>query len=142
MFDKQIIDYLKLLHGFYNSMVIVVFIYQGFLGLRIRKGRKAGSHPSHIIKRHKRLGPILTIASMIGFLSGAVIVFIDHGHIYKYPLHFITGLLIVLSVVTVFLISKKIKSIDSKFRDIHFRLGIFILCLYIIQAFFGLGLLL
>lgn len=142
MVDKQTIAYLKLLHGLYNSLVISLFIYQGFLGLRIRRERKTGRRSLHIIKRHRRLGPILTIEGMIGFFAGIFIVFINYGHIFKYPLHFITGLLIVLSVVTVFLISKKIKANDSKFRDIHFRIGIFILCLYIIQAFLGLGILL
>lgn len=142
MLDKQTIAYLKLLHGLYNSWVISLFIYQGFLGLRIRRERKTGSRSFHIIKRHRRLGPILTIGSMIGFFAGIFIVFIDYGHIFKYPLHFITGLLVISSVSTTFLISKKIKANDSKYRDIHYRLGILILCLYIIQAFFGLGILL
>jgi len=140
--DKQTMVYFKLLHGLYNSMVIALFIYQGFLGLRIRRQRKVSMPAFNLSKRHIRLGPILVIGSMIGFFSGVLVVFIDHGYIFKYPLHFITGLLIILSVVTIFLISKKIKATDYVWRNVHFRLGIFILCLYFIQAFLGLVILL
>lgn len=142
MLYKEIIAYLKIFHGLYNSLMIFLFLYQGFLGLRIRRERKTGSRSFHIIKRHRRLGPILTIGSMIGFFAGIFIVFINHRHIFHYPLHFMIGLLIILSVSNTFFISKKIKADDSKFRDIHFRLGLFILSLYIIQAFLGLGILL
>ncbi len=35
-------DYLKILHGSYNAIVGLLFLYQGSLGLRIKKERKAG----------------------------------------------------------------------------------------------------
>lgn len=142
MIDKQIIAYLKLFHGFYNTMVMVLFIYQGFLGLRIRRERKAGIQSFHIIKRHRRLGPILIFVGVIGFFAGGMVVYLDHGHIFHYPLHFITGLLIVLSVITTFLISKRIKGIDDVWRDRHYVLGILIISFYLIQVFLGLGILL
>jgi len=141
MLDKQTIAYLKFLHGLYNTAVMVLFVYQGFLGLRIRRERKAGIRSFHIIKRHRKLGPVLTFESMIGFLAGVTIVYLDFGHIFKYPLHFITGLLIVLSVITAFLISKRIKGVDDLWRYRHYVLGILIISFYFVQAFLGLGIL-
>ncbi|MCX7794289.1 MAG: DUF4079 domain-containing protein [Thermodesulfovibrionales bacterium] len=142
MFSKETIAYLKLLHGLYNSIVIVQFIYQGILGLKIRRERKSSNFPEIIIKRHRILGPILTVESIMGFFAGITLVFVDYGFIFKYPLHFITGLFIILSVITTFFISRKIKADASLWRELHFRLGILILFLYVIQAFFGLGILL
>lgn len=142
MLDKEIMAYLKLLHGFYNSMVMFLFVYQGFLGFRIRRERKAGIQSFYIINRHRKLGPILIFASMLGFLAGGMVVYLDHGHIFHYPIHFITGLLIVLSVITTFLISKRIKGLDSIWRDRHYALGILIISFYLVQVFLGLGILL
>lgn len=142
MLDKQIIACLKLLHGFYNATVILLFVYQGFIGLRIRRERKAGIRSFNIIKRHRKLGPVLIFVSMLGFLAGGMVVYLDHGHIFHYQIHFITGLLIVLSVIATFIISKRITDADDIWRDVHFMLGIFILCLYITQVFLGLGILL
>lgn len=142
MLDEQTIAYLKLLHGFYNTAVMVLFAYHGLLGLQIRRERKAGIRSFSIIKRHRKLGPILAIESMIGFLAGVIIVFLDYGHFFKYPIHFITGLLIVLSVITTLIISKKIKGVDDLWRDRHYVLGILIISFYLIQVFLGLGILL
>jgi len=142
MLDKQTIAYLKLLHGFYNTTVMVLFVYQGLLGLRIRRERKAGIRSFSIIKRHRKLGPILIFLSIIGFLAGGAVVYLDHGHIFHYPLHFITGLLIVLSVIATFIISKRIKDADDLWRDRHYVLGILIISFYLIQVFLGLGILL
>lgn len=140
MLDEQTIAYLKLLHGFYNSMVMLLFVYQGFLGLRIRRERKAGIRSFSIM--HRKLGPVLAVASILGFLAGGMVVFLSHGHIFHYPLHFITGSLIVLSVITTFLISKRIKGVDDRWRDRHYVLGILIISFYFIQVFLGLGILL
>lgn len=142
MLDKQVVAYLKLFHGLYNSFVFIMIFYQGLLGLKIRRERKVGKISFFDIKRHKRLGPILTVLSPIGFFAGVTIVFLDHGHIFKYPLHFIMGLLIVLSVFTTFLISKRITGADDLWRNRHFVLGILIIFFYIIQVTLGLGILL
>jgi hypothetical protein len=51
--DRQYIDYLKLLHGSYNIVVALLFVYQGSLGWRIRTQRRAGNlRDASIIRRH------------------------------------------------------------------------------------------
>lgn len=142
MIDKQTISYLRLAHGSYNITVMFLFIFQGTLGLRIRKGRKSGIKSFEIIKRHRKLGPILAFMGGIGSLAGLTLVYIDYGNLLKYPLHLITGSAIVFSITSTFLISRKIKGPESPFRTLHFRLGILILSLYLIQVFLGLGILL
>lgn len=142
MIDKQLIAYFRLVHGSYNTIMIVLFIYQGLLGLKIRKQRKAGSQmPFKIIKRHRKIGPILALMGVIGFFAGAALIYLDYGRLLKYPLHFLTGLAISLLIATTFFISKKIKGSDSLWRNLHFKLGILILSLYPIQAFLGIGIL-
>ncbi len=137
--NKEIISYLKLLHGAYNTLVICLFVYQGSLGLRIRRSE---TKPFHIIKRHRKTGPVAAALGAAGFIAGVTIVYLDTGRILKYPLHFITGLVIVSLIITTYLISKKIKGPDKYWRNRHFALGILIICLYFIQAFLGLGILL
>ena len=142
MLDKQVIAYLKLLHGLYNSIVFIMIFYQGLLGLKIRRGRKSGKMSFSIIKKHTRLGPILTVESIIGFIAGLLIVFLDYGHVFKYPLHFIMGLMIVLSVLTTYCISKRIGAVDPIWRNRHYMLGILIISFYLIQVTLGLSILL
>ena len=142
MIDKQLIAYFRLVHGSYNTLMMVLFIYQGLLGLKIRKQRKAGNQmPFKIIKRHRKTGPILALMGVIGFFAGAALIYLDYGRLLKYPLHFLTGLAISLLIATTFFISKKIKGSDSLWRNLHFRVGILILSLYPIQAFLGVGIL-
>ena len=142
MIDKQLIAYFRLVHGSYNTLMMVLFIYQGLLGLKIRKQRKVGGQmPFKIIKRHRKIGPILALMGVIGFFAGAALIYLDYGRLLKYPLHFLTGLAISLLIATTFFISKKIKGSDSLWRNLHFRLGILILSLYPIQAFLGVGIL-
>ena len=142
MIDKQLIAYLRLVHGSYNTLMMVLFIYQGLLGLKIRKQRKVGGQmPFKIIKRHRKIGPILALMGVIGFFAGAALIYLDYGRLLKYPLHFLTGLAISLLIATTFFISKKIKGSDPLWRNLHFRVGILILSLYPIQAFLGVGIL-
>jgi len=141
MIDKEIIPYLRLAHGSYNMLIMLLFVYQGILGLKIKRQRLKGQQEFNVIKRHRRLGPILVLLGLSGFFAGVFLVAGDHGHVFHYPLHFITGSVIILFIITTFFISRKIKGIDSPWRVIHFRLGIFILCLYIMQVFLGLGIL-
>ncbi len=142
MVDQQTIAYLKLFHGFYNTAVMVLFLCQGFFGLIIRRERKAGIQSFKIINKHRKLGLVLTPVSIIGFLVGGIVVYLDHGYIFHYPIHFMTGLLIALSVMTTFIISKRIKGLDDIWRDRHYVLGIMIIAIYPIQVFLGLGILL
>lgn len=139
--DKQVIAYLRLVHGSFNIIVVLLFIYQGILGLKIRKNRKAGTPLFNTIKRHRKSGPLIALMGGIGFLAGVVLIYLDYGRLLKYPLHFITGMAIVFSIVSAFTISKKIKGSESPWRTPHFRRGILILCLYAIQVFLGIGIL-
>lgn len=142
MIDKQLINYLRLLHGSFNITIMFLFIYQGSLGLRIRKGRISLNQDFRPIKRHRRLGPILALLGVLGFFAGVALVYIDAGNLLKYPPHFIIGLAIASLIITTYTISRKIRSIDSPYRNLHFRIGIIILSLYLIQAILGLGILL
>lgn len=137
--SKELILYLKLLHGGFNSLVIMLFVYQGILGLKIRRSE---TKPVHIVRRHRKTGPIIAVLGALGFIAGMTVVFLDTGRILKYPYHFIVGLIIVSLIFTTYLISKKIKGPDPYWRNRHFALGILIICLYFIQAFLGLGVLL
>ena len=143
MIDKQIIANLRLVHGSYNIVMMFLFLYQGTLGLRIRRNRtKDVALDPTMIRRHRKTGPVLAVLGPLGFLSGASLVYIDYGHALKYPLHLFTGLAIAASIFMTFLISRKIKGPQAKWRNRHFILGIIILCLYLIQAILGLSILL
>jgi hypothetical protein len=137
--SKELILYLKLLHGGFNSLVILLFVYQGILGLRIRRSAKK---PVHIIRRHRKTGPIIAVLGALGFIAGMTVVFIDTGRILKYPSHFILGGTIVSLIFTTYIISKKIKGPEPYWRNRHFAIGILIICLYFVQALLGLGVLL
>lgn len=141
MIDKQTIAYLKLLHGAYNTVMMFLFMYQGLLGLKIRRQRVRGGQNFSIVKRHRKLGPVLALMGVAGFIAGMIVIYIDKGHVMEYPLHFLTGMSIALSITAAFLISRNIKGADSPWRTPHLIIGIVILCLYLIQATIGLGIL-
>ncbi len=134
--SKEIIEYMKLFHGTYNMSIMVLIMYQGMLGLKIRKSE---TPPVQIIKRHRKTGPFAVALGSSGFFAGLFIIYLDVGHIFKYPLHFINGLLIVAALVTTFLISKKIKGPDKLWRNRHFSLGVLIIMLYVAQVLLGIS---
>ncbi|NWF75164.1 MAG: DUF4079 family protein [Nitrospirae bacterium] len=136
---SPIINLLGYIHGTYNFFVFIAFIYQSIIGLRIRKERLQGNPPNiHTIRKHRKSGPIFAVEGVIGFLAGMTIVYIAEGHIMVYPLHFFIGLLITLSIIITLILSKKIKSRESKWRTLHLASGILIICLYVIQIFIGI----
>ena len=135
--SRESIEYLKIIHGSYNSLVLLLFLYQGFLGFRIRKSGR-----NDYIKRHRQIGPVAALLGVSGFFAGMTVIYLDAGHILKYPLHFITGLTIASLIISTYLISRKIKGPDTYWRNRHYAVGILILLLYFIQAFLGLGVLL
>jgi len=141
--NDSALPYFKYFHGLYNLLVILLFFYQANLGLKIRKDRLAGK-PLTIgaIKKHRRFGPFLSVIAVAGFLAGAGIVYLDEGHVFEYPVHFLTGLVIISLVCTTFLLSRKIRSSKAAWRDAHFAIGILILCIYLFQAYLGLEMLL
>lgn len=143
MISKETIAYMRLVHGSYNIMLMLLFVYQGSLGLRIRKVRTSGMTSGfNIIKKHRYNGPILALLGVIGFFAGAILVYIDKGHLLKYPLHLTVGIVIVFSITAAFFVSRMIKGSDSPWRTRHFVLGLFIICLYLVQVFLGLNILL
>jgi hypothetical protein len=142
MIDKQIIAYLKLIHGAFNTLVLLLLISQGWDGLKIRNIRRAGNPPDFkTIKRHRKNGPLFTILGCLGFIAGAIIVYLDEGEIFEYPIHFITGSVITFLLITTYLISKRISGAESRLRTPHFILGIGVLGIYLFQIFLGLEIL-
>jgi hypothetical protein len=142
MIDKQVLAYLRLVHGTFNTIVFALIVYQGMLGYRIRKARLAGIPAGNITRRHRKNGPVLVVLGIAGFFAGVVLVYLDQGHLLKYPLHFINGGLISISLVGIFLISRRIKAADTQWRTAHYSLGIITIFLYVSQLFLGLGILL
>jgi hypothetical protein len=136
-------DYLKLAHSLFNLVIMLFFIQQGWRGLKIRKLRVAGLPPDgSVIRGHRTNGPRLAILALCGYLVGATTAFIDHGHIFHYPSHFLTGTLLILLIGTTYLLSRRIKGRGPGGRTVHAALGVVILTLYPIQVLLGLSVLL
>jgi hypothetical protein len=143
MISRGLIPCLRIAHGFLNIAIAFLFFYQGWLGLQIRRHRKKGG-PSvfNPVRRHRKFGPIWVVFGLLGYLTGWALVYWDHGHLLQFPAHAFTGTAIAISISTTFLISRRIKSLNSPWRTPHFLLGLTILCLYLVQVFLGLGILL
>lgn len=140
--SEQAIAYLRYAHGAFNFTMMLVFLYQGRLGLSVRRGRKAGLPATASVRRHRRIGPVFMPLGVFGFLAGLTLVYLDKGHVLEYPLHFLAGLTLAVFLVCTFLVSRKIHRPDTPWRDVHFAMGVVILCLYPLQVFLGLGILL
>lgn len=141
MTDEQALSLLRLVHGSYNSVMVMLFLYQGYLGFRIRRNRKAGTPSPKLVRKHRRMGPFLAVFGVAGFLAGVVLAFLGHGYIAENPLHFSTGLLIVVLIIATFIVSRQITASENSSRNLHFMIGLLINSLYLIQAFFGLRIL-
>ena len=142
LIDKELIPWLRLGHGLYNSLVILLFLYQGWLGLRIRRARLAGAPlPVGAVRRHRKMGPVLAVLGIIGFSAGLVVVTLGERRYMENWHHLFTGLAIVLLLAATYHISRKIKGPDSSYRNTHLALGIAIICLYLLEAFLGIGIL-
>jgi hypothetical protein len=135
-------DVLKILHGAYNTLVMFLFFYQGYIGLKIRRERIQGkTRDFSIIRKHRKAGPIFAILGILGFFLGLVLVQIDKGHPVQYPLHFFVGLLLVALMVLMYYISRKIKSLETPLRAYHFAMGLILMVIYLAQVFIGLDVL-
>ncbi|OGW37381.1 MAG: hypothetical protein A2Y97_01255 [Nitrospirae bacterium RBG_13_39_12] len=136
-------EVLLYVHGSYNMLVILLVLYQGWLGMMIRKERPAGRPKvAKNIKRHRNFGPVLALMGILGFFAGVNIVYINYKRLIVYDLHFYTGLVISLLIIATFLISKKIRRSDLFWRTLHFYAGLVIICFYFIQAYIGIRMLL
>jgi hypothetical protein len=142
LIDSHLISNLRLVHGVYNAGVILLFIYQAGIGFAIRRARKAmAPMPFQTIKRHRKMGPLLTVLGILGFLIGLALIFVHTGHILKFPYHLFIGLILIALLLATYTISRKIKSPNSPYRTPHMLLGIVMLCLYLVEAFLGVGIL-
>jgi uncharacterized membrane protein YozB (DUF420 family) len=143
LIDRQVLADLRLAHGIYNSLVMLLFLYQGWLGFRIRRDRRVHAPlPLPVIRRHRKAGPVLAILGGLGFLTGLTLVLLDTGNVLEHQPHFFTGLSIVVLLIATYRISRDIRGPDSPFRTTHFALGVAILCLYLVNMFLGIGVLL
>ena len=129
-------------HGLYNTVVFLLFAWQGWLGSKIRIERLGrGPRTTAFITKHRKFGPVLTLLGIAGFLSGAIIVYFVSGHIFYRQVHFIAGSVLTILIITVFLISRKIRERRTPFRTLHMATGIATICLYLLQIYIGVGML-
>jgi len=135
------IDISKLAHGSFNTLLALVFFYQAWMGLTIRRGRKRGEPQFKAMKRHRRLGPFLVVLGVLGFCLGLLLVYIDKGRLLEYPPHLAVGSVIVLFLLGQYAVSRKIKGPESPWRTPHLAIGVGILCLYVLQIVLGVGVL-
>jgi hypothetical protein len=129
-------------HGLYNIVIFLFFVWQGWIGSKIRIERLSASPPTMpFIKRHRKFGPGLTLLGIAGFLSGVIMVYIGGDNIVARPLHFFVGSVLTLVIIAAFLISRKIKGQESPFRTLHMAAGTLTICLYIVQTYIGIKIL-
>ena len=143
MLDKEFIAYFKVAHGFFNLCMMSLFCFQGWMGFLIRQARTSGAPaPLDAIRRHRKFGPVFALWGVLGFVAGVIVVSLDKGRVFEYPLHFLTGLSIALCIGVVYAVSRRIKGPDPSYRNIHFGLGLLLLALYVVQVMLGLSILL
>jgi hypothetical protein len=143
LISRELIAPLKLLHGFFNLSVMLLFFYHARNGWLIRKARRAKtSPPIPAIKRHRRMGPLLALLGAGGFAAGLILVFLDTGNLLAYPPHLFVGGAILFLLFFTYRVSRKIDGSNSPQRDLHFRLGLTLLALYLVNVFLGIGVLL
>jgi len=143
MIDKEFIVYFKIAHGFFNLCMMALFSYQGWMGYLIRQARTSAlPTPIDAIRRHRKAGPVLALWGGMGFVAGIVVVLLDKGRIFEYPLHLLSGSLIAAVIGSLYIVSRRITGPEPHFRNIHFGLGMCLLALYVIQVLLGLGILL
>lgn len=143
LISRELISVLKLVHGAFNLSVMLLFLYHARNGLMIRRARTGNNPlPFQAIKQHRRMGPVLALLGGGGFSAGLILVWIDTGNLLKYPPHLFVGVAIVSLLFLTYRVSRKITGPASPERDLHYRLGLAILALYLVNAVIGLGVLL
>jgi hypothetical protein len=139
--SSEWLDNLRIAHGSYNAVIFICLLYQGWLGLTIRRRRKSGSERISFVRRHRTNGPVLAVLGVLGYLGGVSLIWIDRGRFFVFSYHAATGLCIAICLLLTFFISREIKGAESRWRTPHFLLGILIFCLYLVQALLGLDIL-
>ncbi|HUJ17800.1 MAG TPA: DUF4079 family protein [Nitrospirota bacterium] len=140
LIDRQLLVSLRLAHGTYNFLVMLLFWHQAWLGIKIRKARKARAPlPFPAIRQHRKGGPLYAVLAVLGYVYGIILVMLDTGKIFEYPPHLFLGTVLVLLMIASVAISRTIRGQESASRTPHFAIGIAILSVYPVQVFLGLG---
>ncbi len=143
LISREMIAILKLVHGMFNLTVVMLFFYHARNGLLIRRARKNSAPlPLQAIKHHRKMGPTLALLGAGGFSAGLLLVLVDTGNPLLYPAHLLAGVAIVTLLFFTWRVSLKITGQTSKERELHFRLGLAILALYLVNVLLGIGVLL
>jgi len=143
LISRELIAIFKLVHGLFNMTVLLLFFYHARNGLLIRRARRGKTPlPVTAIKRHRRMGPVLALLGGAGFSAGLILVMLDSGKILQYPPHLFVGAAIVLLLFSSYRVSRKIAGPSAPQRDLHYRLGLAILALYLVNTVLGIGVLL
>ncbi len=143
LISRELIAILKLVHGLFNLTVMLLFFYHARNGLMIRRSRTGKTAlPLQAIKRHRRMGPGLAISGAAGYSAGLILVVIDTGNVLQYPPHLFVGSAIVFLLLFTYSFSRKISGPGAPQRDLHYRLGLTVLALYLVNVFLGVGVLL
>jgi len=141
--SRELIASLKLLHGLFNLAVTALFFYHARNGLQIRRARlAAGALPLQAKKRHRRMGPLLGLLAGAGFLAGLILVLLDTGKWLSFPSHLYTGVALLLVLLVSYRVSRKISGSGTRERDLHYRLGLAALALFLVDVCLGIGVLL
>lgn len=75
-------------------------------------------------------------------LAGLILVMLDTGNVFQYPPHLFIGSAIVLLLFLTYRVSRKIAGPSAPQRDLHYRLGLALLALYLVNVVLGIGVLL
>ena len=143
MVDKEFIAYFKFAHGFFNLCMMALFCYQGWMGFLIRQARTSAlPAPLDAVRRHRKAGPVFALWGVVGFFAGVIMITLDKGRVFEYPLHFLVGSLIAAVIGLLYAVSRRIAGPEPRYRNIHFSLGMCLLALYLVQVMLGLSILL
>ncbi|HAR46854.1 MAG TPA: hypothetical protein DCS05_12025 [Nitrospiraceae bacterium] len=144
MTGRELHLYFKYLHGSYNTLMFLLFCYQGCLGLLIRRRRmQGGEFPQVEVLRHRKAGPVLAVLGTLGFFVGLALVGVfGKGNLLEHPPHLFTGMVIVLLLGATYAVSRRIRGAELQPRELHFKMGLAILFFYSVEIFLGLGILL
>lgn len=139
LMPKNIITAMQFVHAFFNMSIALLFCYQAWLGILIRKARRSSGQtmPLSTVKRHRKMGPVLIVLGLLGFFSGLTIVWLDTGKLLEFIPHFFIGLVIAVLLLATLTISRNIHGQTASIRNIHFLIGIIILCLYFVEVIIG-----
>lgn len=85
---------------------------------------------------------MLALLGVAGFSAGLILTLLDTGRLFMYPSHLFTGTAIALLLLVTYRVSRKIAGRSLPERDLHYRLGIVILALYLFNVVLGIGVLL